>query len=232
MSRIFASYSMQDKPVATAALKKWLDQQDDPGEVLNADVRISSGRDMREVIRKRIEASDSFVVVWTNRAAESPWVLYELGLAHALGLPITILLAGGDREAIPEEFQEGRIVELERPAKIDRALARRHIRERVRRKVMGKEAPPRLAVFRSLKNIYAQVIDDASGQTIVSASSMEKDAIKKTTNASAAEVVGQLIAKKALDKGITKVVFNRGGYLNRGKIKVLADAARENGLEF
>lgn len=233
MSRIFVSYSMLDKPVATEVLKKWLDQRDEPGEILNAEVRVSPGRDIREVIRKRIEVSDSFVVVWTKQAAESPWVLYELGLAHALGVPITILLAGGDRDAIPDEFQTATLVELDRSSKLDRkAASRRQIRERIRRKVMGKTAPPRLAVFRSLKNIYAQVIDDASGLTIVSASSLEKDAVKKATNATAAKIVGELIAKKALDKGITKVVFNRGGYLNRGQIKVLADAARENGLEF
>ena len=113
-----------------------------------------------------------------------------------------------------------------------RVEARGRIRERIRRKVTGTEQRPRLAVFRSLKSIYAQVIDDASGKTIVSASSLEKDAGAKGANAAAAKAVGALIAKKAKDKGITKVIFDRGGYLYHGNIKALADAARENGLEF
>ena len=113
-----------------------------------------------------------------------------------------------------------------------RVEARGRIRERIRRKVTGTKERPRLAVFRSLKSIYAQVIDDANGRTIVSASSLEKDAGAKGANAAAAKAVGALIAKKAKDKGITKVVFDRGGYLYHGNIKALADAARENGLEF
>jgi large subunit ribosomal protein L18 len=108
--------------------------------------------------------------------------------------------------------------------------AKRHARLRLR--LSGTEARPRLAVFRSLKSIYAQVIDDANGRTIVSASSLEKDAGAKGANAAAAKAVGALIAKKAKDKGITRVVFDRGGYLYHGNIKALADAARENGLEF
>ena len=87
-------------------------------------------------------------------------------------------------------------------------------------------------MFKSLKSIYVQVIDDASGQTIVSASSLEKDAGVKGSNSAAAKAVGALIAKKAKDKGITRVVFDRGGYLYHGNIKALADAAREAGLEF
>ena len=114
----------------------------------------------------------------------------------------------------------------------ERVAARGRIRERIRRKVTGTAERPRLAVFRSLKSIYAQVIDDASGQTIVSASSLEKDAGAKGSNAAAAKAVGALIAKKAKDKGVTRVVFDRGGYLYHGNIKALADAARENGLEF
>jgi large subunit ribosomal protein L18 len=110
--------------------------------------------------------------------------------------------------------------------------ARGRIRERIRGKVTGTSERPRLAVFRSLKSIYAQVIDDANGKTIVSASSLEKDAGAKGANAAAAKAVGALIAKKAKDKGITRVVFDRGGYLYHGNIKALADAARENGLEF
>ncbi len=109
---------------------------------------------------------------------------------------------------------------------------RERIRLRLRKKLAGDAARPRLAVFRSLKSIYAQVIDDASGQTIVSASSLEKDAGAKGAYAAAAKAVGALIAKKAKDKGITRVVFDRGGYLYHGNIKALADAARENGLEF
>jgi large subunit ribosomal protein L18 len=120
--------------------------------------------------------------------------------------------------------------------KMDRAKhrveSRGRIRERVRRKVSGTQERPRLAVFRSLKGIYAQVIDDASGRTIASASSLEKDAGAKGSNAAAAKAVGVLIAKKLKDKGVTRVVFDRGGYLYHGNIKALADAARENGLEF
>ena len=113
-----------------------------------------------------------------------------------------------------------------------RVEARDRIRQRIRRKVTGSTERPRLAVFRSLKNIYAQVIDDSTGQTIVSASSLEKDAGAKGANAAAAKAVGALIAKKAQDKGVKRVVFDRGGYLYHGNIKALADAARENGLEF
>lgn len=113
-----------------------------------------------------------------------------------------------------------------------RVEARGRIRQRIRRKVSGTADRPRLAVYRSLKSIYAQVIDDASGRTIASASSLEKDAGAKGANAAAAKAVGALIAKKAKDNGITKVVFDRGGYLYHGNIKALADAAREAGLEF
>ena len=113
-----------------------------------------------------------------------------------------------------------------------RVEARGRIRERIRRKVTGTSERPRLAVFRSLKSIYAQVIDDSTGRTIVSASSLDKDAGTKGANSAAAKAVGALIAKKAKDKGIKRVVFDRGGYLYHGNIKALADAARENGLEF
>ena len=113
-----------------------------------------------------------------------------------------------------------------------RVEARGRIRQRIRRKVTGTAARPRLAVFRSLKSIYAQVIDDANGRTIASASSLEKEAGTKGSNAAAAKAVGELIAKKAKDKGVTRVVFDRGGYLYHGNIKALADAARANGLEF
>ena len=113
-----------------------------------------------------------------------------------------------------------------------RVEARGRIRTRIRRKVTGTATRPRLAVFKSLKHIYAQVIDDASGRTIVSASSRDKDSGAKGANAAAAKAVGALIAKKAKDKGVKQVVFDRGGYLYHGNIKALADAARENGLEF
>ncbi len=113
-----------------------------------------------------------------------------------------------------------------------RVSARGRVKERIRRKVNGTADRPRLAVFRSLKYIYAQVIDDASGKTIASASSREKDSGAKGANAAAAKAVGALIAKKAKDKGITEVVFDRGGYVYHGNIKALADAARENGLKF
>ena len=113
-----------------------------------------------------------------------------------------------------------------------RVTARGRVKERIRRKVNGTADRPRLAIFRSLKYIYAQVIDDASGKTIASASSREKDSGAKGANAAAAKAVGALIAKKAKDKGITQVVFDRGGYVYHGNIKALADAARENGLKF
>ena len=113
-----------------------------------------------------------------------------------------------------------------------RVVSRSRVKERIRRKVSGTAQRPRLAVFRSLKYIYAQVIDDASGKTIASASSREKDSGAKGANAAAAKAVGALIAKKAQDKGVKQVVFDRGGYQFHGNIKALADAARENGLEF
>jgi large subunit ribosomal protein L18 len=113
-----------------------------------------------------------------------------------------------------------------------RVIARGRVRERIRSKITGTSQRPRLAVFKSLKHIYAQVIDDASGKTIVSASSRDKDSSTKGANTAAAKAVGALIAKKAKDKGITRVVFDRGGYLYHGNVKALADAARENGLEF
>src|SRR5215212_6818568 len=114
----------------------------------------------------------------------------------------------------------------------ERVISRGRIKDRIRRKVTGTSERPRLAVFRSLKHIYAQVIDDAAGTTIASASSRDEDAGTKGANAAAAKAVGALIAKKAQDKGIKRVVFDRGGYLYHGNIKALADAARENGLEF
>ena len=111
-----------------------------------------------------------------------------------------------------------------------RVEKRGRIRARIRSKVSGTTERPRLAVKKSLKYIYVQLIDDSTGKTIAAATS--KEAGPKGSNAAAAKAVGALIAKKAKDKGVTRVVFDRGGYLYHGNIKALADAARENGLEF
>jgi large subunit ribosomal protein L18 len=107
------------------------------------------------------------------------------------------------------------------------------IHERIRHRVRGSEERPRLAVFRSLKHIYAQVIDDRRGHTLAAASSGEKKgAAGNGGNVAGAKQVGKLIAERAKANGITKVVFDRGGYLYHGRIKALADAARQAGLEF
>lgn len=118
-------------------------------------------------------------------------------------------------------------------------LSRNEIRKRkhlrVRKKVKGTPERPRLNVFRSLKHIYAQIIDDTTGNTLVAASTLDealKDKLTSTGNKEAAKEVGKLIAKKALDKGIKAVVFDRGGYLYHGRIKELAEAARAEGLDF
>lgn len=106
---------------------------------------------------------------------------------------------------------------------------------RIRNRFSGTSERPRLAVFRSNNHIYAQVIDDTVGNTLVAASTLEKDVkaeLEKTNNTEAAAYVGKMIAKKALDKGVKTVVFDRGGYIYHGKVKALADAAREAGLEF
>ncbi len=111
---------------------------------------------------------------------------------------------------------------------------RQRVHERIRRKMLGSGERPRLNVYRSLNHIYAQVIDDMKGETIVSASSAEggKGERKTGGNVAAAKEVGKLVAQRAKEKGITKVVFDRGGYLYHGRIKALADAAREAGLQF
>ena len=105
---------------------------------------------------------------------------------------------------------------------------------RVRRAVKaGANGRPRLSVFRSSKHIYAQVIDDLKGSTVAAASSLEKDMRSKTgANVDAAKAVGKLVAQRAIEKGVKSVVFDRGGYLYHGRIKALADAAREGGLQF
>ena len=105
--------------------------------------------------------------------------------------------------------------------------------ERVRKTLMGTSAIPRLCVFRSNTGIYAQIIDDETRTTLVSASSLDKDVkIETGSNVEAAKVVGKAIAEKATKAKITKVVFDRGGYLYHGRVEALANAARENGLEF
>jgi large subunit ribosomal protein L18 len=108
---------------------------------------------------------------------------------------------------------------------------RLRIHRRIRRRVKGTEVRPRLAVFRSVKHIYAQVIDDAKGHTVVAASSAEK-AGANGGNVAGAKAIGKLVAERAKDKGIKAVVFDRGGYQYHGRVKALADAAREAGLEF
>src|SRR5215210_3900873 len=113
----------------------------------------------------------------------------------------------------------------------NRAEIRNAIHSRIRRKVKGNTERPRLAIYRSLNHIYAQVIDDRLGQTLVSASSTEKDLRTGSGgNLDAARRIGQLIAERALAKGIEQVVFDRGGYLYHGRIKALTDAARAAGL--
>ena len=105
--------------------------------------------------------------------------------------------------------------------------------ERIRKNIMGTSACPRLCVFRSNAEIYAQIIDDETKTTLVSASSLDKDLkLSNGSNVEAAKVVGKAIAEKATKAKITKVVFDRGGYLYHGRVKALAEAARENGLEF
>ena len=117
--------------------------------------------------------------------------------------------------------------------KIDRNKARCARHERVRAKVSGTKEMPRLNVFRSNSNIFAQIIDDEASKTLVSASSIDKELkLENGGNAEAAVKVGELLAKRAKQAKITKVVFDRGGYLYHGRVKALADAARENGLEF
>lgn len=111
--------------------------------------------------------------------------------------------------------------------------AKKHMR--IRNRFSGTADRPRLAVFRSNNHMYAQIIDDTVGNTLVSASTVQKEIkseIDKTNNVDAASYLGTVIAKRALEKGITTVVFDRGGFVYQGKIKALADAAREAGLEF
>jgi len=119
--------------------------------------------------------------------------------------------------------------------KLSRAAQRERIHGRLRQKLEGTAERPRLAVYRSIKHIRAQVIDDQSNRTIVSASSLDADVrkeIKGGGNVAAAKVVGKIIAERARAKGVEKVVYDRGGYIYHGRVKALADAAREAGLQF
>lgn len=118
-------------------------------------------------------------------------------------------------------------------AKSSKNQVRVRIHDRIRRRVKGTPERPRLAVFRSLSHIYAQVIDDRAGQTLAAAASNEKAAALATGgNVESAKTIGRMVAERAKARGITKVVFDRGGYLYHGRVKALADAAREAGLEF
>jgi len=118
-------------------------------------------------------------------------------------------------------------------AHVHEARARRH--RRIRARVIGTSDRPRLSVFRSLQHIYAQVIDDSIGHTLASASTLDKEVealCKDLTKSEAARVVGRVVAQRALASGITQVVFDRGGYQYHGRVKALAEAAREAGLQF
>jgi large subunit ribosomal protein L18 len=119
--------------------------------------------------------------------------------------------------------------------RISRSAHRERIHRRVRQKVSGTSERPRLTVYRSLKYIYAQVIDDVTGKTLVSASSIDKDTRKENRgggNVAAAKIIGKTIAERAIAAGISKVVFDRGGYKYHGRVEALAQAAREAGLKF
>ena len=109
---------------------------------------------------------------------------------------------------------------------------RQRVHDRIRKKLQGTAERPRLNVYRSLNHIYVQVVDDLNGKTLVSASTAESEGKKSGGNVAAAKEIGKAIAERAKAKGITKVVFDRGGYIYHGRVKALADAAREAGLEF
>ena len=116
---------------------------------------------------------------------------------------------------------------------IARNKVRKRVHERIRKGLAGTDERPRLNVFRSLQHVYAQVIDDIRGSTLVAASSLDKDfPLRGGGNVAAAREVGKLIAQRALEKGIRQVAFDRGGYRYHGRVKALADAAREAGLQF
>ena len=120
-------------------------------------------------------------------------------------------------------------------SKKSRQIVRENKHRRMRNRFSGTPERPRLAVFRSNNHMYAQIIDDTVGNTLVSASTLQKDVkaeLEKTNNVEAAAYLGTVIAKKAIEKGIEEVVFDRGGFIYHGKVKALADAAREAGLKF
>jgi large subunit ribosomal protein L18 len=117
-------------------------------------------------------------------------------------------------------------------ARDSRSDIRKRIHKRIRSRVSGTQARPRLAVFRSVNHIYAQIIDDGQGHTLVAASSTEKDLKATGGNVEGAKLIGRTVAQRAKEKGINQIVFDRGGYLYHGRVKALADAAREAGLEF
>ena len=116
--------------------------------------------------------------------------------------------------------------------KIQKKEIRKRIHVRIRRKLRGTAERPRLAIYRSVAHIYAQVIDDVDGKTLVSASSVDKSGKTNGGNVAAAKAIGKLVAERAKEKGVKQVVFDRGGYQYHGRVKALADAAREAGLEF
>ena len=116
--------------------------------------------------------------------------------------------------------------------KTDRKAERERRHARVRTKISGTAERPRLCVYRSNKNLFVQVIDDVAGNTLVQASTLDKEVKTKHSNKEAAKEVGNLVAKRALEKNIKEVVFDRGGYIYHGVIKELAEAAREGGLTF
>ncbi len=114
-----------------------------------------------------------------------------------------------------------------------KVIRRQKIRFRIRKNAVGSASKPRISVFRSNKDIYAQIIDDAAGQTLASASSKDKSiAAQKAPKADIAKLVGGALAQKAIDLGIKDVIFDRGGYLYHGRVKALAEGAREGGLQF
>ena len=117
-------------------------------------------------------------------------------------------------------------------SKVDRKMERERRHARVRRKISGTAERPRLCVYRSNTNLYVQIIDDVAGNTLVSASTLDKEVKTKYANKEAAKEVGALIAKRALEKNIKDVVFDRGGYIYHGVVKELAEAARNGGLNF
>ena len=119
--------------------------------------------------------------------------------------------------------------------KPSRTVLRRKRHYRIRKNITGTPENPRLCVFRSNKHIYAQVVDDTAGNTLAAASTKEPDickGLKSTSNIEAAKAVGKAVAKKAINLGVKTVVFDRGGYIYHGKVKALADSARETGLQF